>query len=98
MESTQMGHLLFQPQEISLLRTMTRSCLWHEPHSLTEIADQAAPAHARRLPVRRELKQGIISVLKKSIVAGLIARDAGFFFLTARGRVEMGRHFGMSDA
>jgi hypothetical protein len=97
MESTLVGHLLFQPHEYSLLRTMTRTTLWHEPHSLRAIADRATGPHADGLPSRRDLKRGIIAVLKKSIAAGLISREAGFFFLTPRGRAEMASRFGMTD-
>jgi hypothetical protein len=97
MESMPLGHILFQPHEFSLLRTMTREGLWHEPRSLLEIADRAAKPHAARLPARKDLKRGIIAVLKKSIAAGLIAREAGFFFLTPRGRAEMASRFGLTD-
>jgi hypothetical protein len=97
MESTLVGRLLFQPQEFSLLLTMIKIGLWHEPHSLMEIADQAARASSHRLVSRNDLKREIVAVLKKSMVAGLISRESGFFFLTANGRVEMGSRFGMND-
>ncbi len=97
MESTPVGHLLYQPHEVSLLRTMTRTSLWHEPYSLVEIADRAAKPHSVRLRSRKDLKRGIIAVLRKSMAAGLIARESGLFFLTARGRAEMARRFGIAD-
>jgi hypothetical protein len=97
MESTPAGCLLFQPQEFSLLLTMIRAGLWHEPHSLLEIAERAARTPSHRLASKNDLKRGIIAVLKKSMIAGLISREAGFFFLTANGRAEMGRRFGMND-
>lgn len=97
MESTLLGHLLFQPHEFSLLGTMTRTCLWHEPHSLIEIVDQAKKQDLARLPSRKNLKRSIFAVLKKSMTAGLISRESGFFFLTPQGRVEMARRFGITD-
>ena len=85
----------FKTNEYSMLRSIVQAYLWHEPHLFIEMA---FPANSQPSPVlRKQYRRRIVSVLKKSIAAGLVRRENGFFYLTSPGRTEMARRFEFDD-
>jgi hypothetical protein len=84
-----------QSTNAETLRVVVASCLWHEPHALREIIAKTATAHHLWSGPKRALKKYVCSVLRESLARGLMKYSSGLFLLTAQGREETGKAFGL---
>jgi len=84
-----------QSTNAETLRVVVSSCLWHEPHALREIIKKTELAHSTWAGPKRTLKKYVCLVLRESLACGLMQYSSGLFLLTAQGREETGKAFGL---